>query len=393
MKICPNCGFNAEDTAAFCPGCGTKLDAASEQSVSEAISPDTEQAVEVPEVQPLADESVSAAANEPVSTATEQQSEIPAAAPNTWQQNGRGYVEYSQMYARPNAMPYGMPSGAAVSTMKKVLSSPLALIIALGYSLIVILNYVSVIMLIITKPIFSSSLLNDYGLPTEINDFLYEANNFLNTYSNIVALFMFIGTSILLVVAIGMWATYAGAFGKDNGRMGTGGLTAIKAIVIFRLVGICCMFLLPIVMLILGLGFSADLGPENFTVIAIATIVITLILVLFVVYYAKLIKTINVIKGTAKTGVPNKNVSIFAAVMLIISGITGFIDVIISVTDSDFNWLSMIISVLSAVVTLLLGVLIFVYRSRMSDVMATASYPMQGNYPVQMPGNYPYNVQ
>lgn len=192
-----------------------------------------------------------------------------------------------------------------------------------------------------------------------------------------------IGMVPAVLIAIGMWITYASAAG-ENDRMTTAGLTIIKVVAIIYLVLMCIAAVLMVLVLALMLiffeamdfdelfGIWNDYGMSSgeaamaqsifIVVFAILFIMIIAVLAFSIFYYAKIIKTVNVIKSTVQTGTVTGKISVFVAVMAIIIGgcigLSGLSSLLLG------QFLLAITSILSALVQIFLGVVLFSYRNK-----------------------------
>ncbi len=194
---------------------------------------------------------------------------------------------------------------------------------------------------------------------------------------------------------IGLWVTYASASSRSNRIMSTGGFTLAKVYIIFRL--ILNSFAIAIMVLVLVLSvlslnsysspgiindngfiiFDQSVIPLAMTVIAAVAVVCILIFVFSVVVLGRTLSTVNTAKKTLITGIPNRKVSMLAAIVCFLGAFL-FVYMITSTIFSASSYvyenigtafIGTTIGVLSQVIYatfyIVSGVSIISYRSKM----------------------------
>ena len=148
---------------------------------------------------------------------------------------------------------------------------------------------------------------------------------------NLISVLVFSG-----LMALGMWLAYA-ATKKRTGPFSTSGLTTIKVLTIIELVFICIGFaILTIVLLASGMltgkalselsnlnratdgVLSNEIGSASGAIAGVFVVFLVfsvVFMVLTILYYAGIIKTINSMRQTMTRGVPGTNVSLYVAVV------------------------------------------------------------------------------
>lgn len=318
MKYCQNCGATLDDNARFCIECG-------------GVAQETE--------------------------------------------NYSSPVDYSNVPLISN--------NTVLNTVRDCARSPFFLAAIILYTATILFNIVNLI-----QTMFVSS--NIYNIP----NVLFNVSEDVLVASNISAIIVVvIGSSPAILMAVGMWITYASARGNDE-RMSTSGLTIIKVISIIFLVLMCVaagmmllLFALMIVVIsVTGLSEFTDpeiwaefgsaaeaavLAESVFVILLVVLIVLTAAIFTFaIIYYAKIIKTINVIKSTIETGTVTGKISTFVAVMAIIIGaFMAFPALYLLVMGQFIMVLSYLLSALSSI---FFGVLLFSYKNKMASVSTQA---------------------
>lgn len=307
MKFCRSCGKELNDNAKFCGGCGAAT-------------------------------SVKEAAPAPVMRG--------ASAP----------VNYSTVPLLTN--------NNVPAAVKKCAASPLFLVCIILFTITTLLSLVS------SFDSMSSALyLSSF-------DISYSSDT-----ASVMAIFAAIPS---ILVVLGMWITYFSAIG-NNSKISTAGLSIIKVIMVISLVLICVgAGLMTIGLAIIAIALESgelrreidwdDILPRGSSadveaVLAIATIIgfmiVVAVVVLAIIYYAKVIGTINVVKSTVETGRITGEASGFVAVMSIIFGAISISSALVLIADEEA--LAGFSSLLSALTSILFGALLFSYNKRISQ--------------------------
>lgn len=343
--FCPNCGVKNEDNVAFCKNCGTKLGnipPVNSQN-AEPVQPQAEQPVQVE--QPQEASAASAAVYAPaVST------------------------------ARPRS------NHPVLKVVKDMGASPLFLVAVIAFTAAVFFSIVSVFTRGTVGAVSSlTETLGSFGLG-ELDGALYQANN----YFKAIGVFAAIPSVIYL---IGLWLIFAGAQQRGSDSMPTSGLTTIKVMAILTLVCCCIALGLTEILCIVGIigtaryGFFTNTNRYDYAYdhteminnfagalfigLAIGALIVYVILI---VYEAKIISTINAVKGTILTGNPNYKVSGFVAVMNFIVAFFSLFGLFAG------GFAAMLAEACSITALICFGILIFKYKSAMIRLMAPQAY-------------------
>lgn len=360
--ICPQCG--RETSGKFCPFCGAKLN--TEAAAPQAANPVNQQNREY-------------ASNQPYNPGfAYNQNQNPGYAPN------QGY-----MPNRP-ATPYqGAPAGAlgqspAIQALRKVATSPAFLLALLLYTVgFLFSTYINI---------------KNLGIYFDYLDYYKRSSLQGQIIGNIVGTFLSILLSVATVTAL--WSIFASAANKTKERIGTGGLTFFKVIYIIGLVFVSLALVLIVVLMIMLITskrysefFQTSVNQLNNilvragyqfpsvssdlrTFLYIFLGVMILVVILGLIYMAKIIKSINTAKRVIRTGMPDDRVSVFVGVFTILAAVGGVINGIRVFAElrETMALLNMnktlaifygIITIVSAVSTLCFAITLFQFRSAM----------------------------
>lgn len=196
-----------------------------------------------------------------------------------------------------------------------------------------------------------------------------------------------IGMLPALLITIGLWITYGTCVSRKP-KANTAGLTMIFVVNLVLMVFSCLALLASLLPCFYIYGHTLDSYIQSMALGA--GLAILAIFVFVLIYYIKLCTTITNIRNTLRTGIPNRRVSRFIAVMCYISGgfmILGGISNLLSIgvvsLDSYYNeafsymlpfdyLLTAISNLLTATVQIIFGALIFSYRRKMVALEAEA---------------------
>ena len=343
--FCEKCGARISENAAFCEQCGAKV----------AAVPISE-----PETYSAPDEDMS------VSNLSQAEEQIePYVQPEYFEQEAHKPVnEY-----RPPA-----DGGAhrrietVVDIVKRIGSSPLFLIGVIAFSIQLLVTIV---------PTYSGfmgyivSVLNYMGMFMNV-DIPYEVHyaiNMINSYGWGLKLLINIITNIpTMIVCIGLWVVFSAAKSKKYYGMKTGGLTTIKAVNIYHLVVTCIVCALVELSLVVTIIINANLyssyreyysGLLASIWITVGVAVLLAIVFTFVIlYYAKIIKSINNVKRAIATDSADYKASVYVAVWLIIGVVFQILSIIVNP----------ILSVVSIAYMICFSVAIFEYNRSIKRV-------------------------
>lgn len=210
--------------------------------------------------------------------------------------------------------------------------------------------------------------------------------------------------SVLAVV--GMWLFYASCRSTQTGNVSTTGLTICKVISYISLVLYCLVeFLLVIlgIIFVVAAGASSNVSYYGASSLAaaMAVIVIVLLLVaafiaLFIALQVSVIRTINRIKASAITGVPDNRISRFLTGFLMVMGILGAFSGVVSLITSPLAGIG---ALAGAATMILISLVLTEYRNKMTmlvyppvqpvygqNMPPYGNMPPQNNVPPQQPG-------
>ncbi len=291
----------------------------------------------------------------------------------------------------PCSMAQPLSSNPAVNTLKTLGSSTLFLVFAILMSLVPVLS--------IAGQMSMRSNLGDlmyYAMQLDLDpSVLYPMVNALSSAS--------VGTAIVgaipsILMAVGLWITFATCRSVQSGNVSTAGLTICKVLAIISLVFICigaaAMVLALVVLLIAGVGelssdlygYDAGIAQAGMAVVLVLFVILAAVMVLMIVYQVCVIKTINRIKNTAVTGVADNRVPNFLIVMNYILAVGSALAGLANLFTSPVIGLS---SLIAAATLVIISILLSKYRTGMTLLMYP---PVQPVYPQQpMPPQGPWN--
>lgn len=306
--FCPNCGSQVAQDTRFCPMCGHTINAAPAASVA------------------------------PV-------------APTLQQTPSNGFADRVR------------------EAVRFIGSSPLFLVITCLYTLLQLVSFLSIGYS--SSSMFESlyPMLREMGMSASD---IREMSQVFSSGTGIVSLFSMIPS---ILIMSGLWMIYGTSVGRSK-RISTAGYTMIQVITIIQLVFIGIALLIGFIVLLaafVGLNASHYATDEALTILAIVLTVYIAVAVFVFVYYIKICTTLSKVKTTLHTGTPNRYVSGFVAVICFILGafnaISGLTILLNTVDLDDFTagvLLNRLPSLFYAAIQIMVGVLIFIYKSRMS---------------------------
>ena len=282
----------------------------------------------------------------------------------------------------PN-VPLGTNRSPALDALRCLATSPLYLVGALAFSLAVVLSLVAAFTIGETAARIAQNILNmlDIDARRELWDMPYYLRQSMASTSVTSGIFGMIPS---VLIAAGIWMVYAGA--KDSSRpMPSGGFTMLKVMSIIGLVALCISGALLVLMFFILMAVSGALNsslyysfgsaawefgeyvmPVLMSLLGLFLVMFVGLLVLYIVYYAKLIKTINAVRYTATTGRPSNNVSPFVAVMCFIAAVFGVLSAVTQLAfGAVFSGLAMLCQ---ATASVCFGMLLFRYRNEMRQL-------------------------
>ena len=242
-------------------------------------------------------------------------------------------------------------SNPVLNTVKTIATSPLYLVAVIAFSISLFFDFIS--MLSGQAGIFSYI----YGIAEKF-DLEYELGEILYPIQGAVKAGTFIGMIPVILIAVGLWLIFVSALDTKYPGMKTAGLTMIKVINVIKLVFVCIYAgIIEIVSIIAiaqtsnsysllddyGLGGVSSAGTGLLVFLDIITIAVFTLVIL---YYSKIISSINAAKNTINTATPLAKASNYLMVMLYI--LSGF-SVISTFFKSGLGILTTLCSVTSMI--------------------------------------------
>ena len=235
--------------------------------------------------------------------------------------------------------------------------------------------------------------------PCSYNTPVLSSNPAVNTLKTIGSSPLFLVVSILLSIAPVL--TIASQLGlRDNmcGNVSTAGLTICKVLSIISLVCICIfaaiLVLFMVILLIAGVaeaandvyGYDASIAQAGIAVLLVLFVILAAVLALAVIYQVCVIKTINRIKATATTGVPDNRIPNFLVVMNYIEAAGMVLAGLANLFTTPILGLG---SLVGAATLVIISIILTRYRSGMTLLMYPPVQPVypQQPMPPQGPGN------
>lgn len=289
------------------------------------------------------------------------------------------------LYAQPAYDP-PMQEHPVVGEVKRFASSPLFLAAVILFSLSVLFSFVSQF----TVQEKLGSLVEEwlYKLEDVLGeldiDGLGDVGEFLSSVDLKATLKSSPTVSFPILpalTAVGLWLIFVAGRKRNVPGMNPSGLKMIKVLTtvefVFSVIGLGLGTLAVGATAVIFGAVKNDL-PLNeeyglVVLIILITVAVTLLiaLVFIILYYSKLIKSIGTAYTTATTGVPSDRISVFAAVMVILSGVSSLSSVL-SVAALLPDAMLILSGLASGVASILFGVIMYQYRGRMRQLMMGA---------------------
>lgn len=303
-----------------------------------------------------------------------------------------GGVPTPPQYALNNA-----PATPAIAALRNHGSSVLMLIIAICYSVAVILSFVN-------SGTITQSLTDSLMMAS--GDITY---NDMNTLSTVAGVFGMVASAPSVLMAVGLWMFHIACKSPKDGYVKSSGLTIIKVILIINAVGsILFELVLAFCCFIVGLvattdeisvlaGVSSDMLVGIFMVLGVAFIIAAVFSVIFIVFE---LKALAAVRNTATTGAPDIRISTFVIAMFYIVGVCGILGALMSMSSNyslnysgytgtaSGNIISLISGLAGALPSFLMATLLVKYRRDITTIAMNSA--VQYNAPVV---NTPFNSQ
>ncbi len=259
-------------------------------------------------------------------------------------------LQYQQTMHSQHA---GASSGLAL--LKQLCTCPVALVAIIAYTAAALFSFMNSING--SSGIFA--YIYQLADMLDMEDMIWNIYDYIQSASLISMIIRMIPT---VLIAIGLWITYASAVNKNNTGMKTSGLTLIKVILIINLVCICIAFgMVEIFALVAAVNLSNSyFGSSTLGYLVGAMLGIAIAMTLIILFYVKAVKSINTIRLTAQSGIPSDKVSAYVAVMAFIMG--GFTALSIFGSHGAF---ALLVNLGSATASISFGIFLFSYRGKM----------------------------
>lgn len=311
MKFCSKCGGHINEGISFCPHCGTKLAVTYQESI------------------------------------------------------------HHQPY---EPSPYTQPSlPPAVEALRKLGASPLFLAAIILYALSALFSFFSSVS-------DSSGIMGFIYRIASMLDAEYAIYSYMDEIYSIASVGSIISSLIGMIPAILVWIglllVYKACRNPKGNTISLVGFNVLKVLKILGFVFSCIGFFLVEFILLIALIASASTfsGSETEGILLAAMAIILVAAVISIIYYIKLLKSLDSAKYTILTGTPDCRASRFVGVMCFIGAalsVAGILGQIIALTAgvSALNlFFGMISAILSATEATIFGILIFRYRSKMKSL-------------------------
>lgn len=313
--FCPQCGSPNPDDSNFCEQCGASLRAVRRQPAAAAVPP------------------VTAAPPRPAAPAS---------------------------YAAPA---YAVPFSPVTAAVKKLASSPLYLAGAITYTCTILFTLAATAFGgAFSNPLYQ--LLNLFagsgGYGSALDSAMDELNAGLMMLNGASLGWTIVGQLPAIAIAAGTWLMFAAARDRSGAPMSTAGLLILKIVAILQLV-LTSLGLLASEAFILFLTISLKAYDDSILTLGVVLMLAAAVLIgLAILYYAKLISTLDAMQKTIRTQQPSGKVSAYVAVLSILNGVfTAF-----GIFTQGNNFLRLC-SLCGAAAAICFGVYLFKYKGSM----------------------------
>ena len=285
-----------------------------------------------------------------------------------------------------------LSSNPAVNTLKTIGSSPLFLVVSILLSIAPVLTIAS-----------------QLGLRDNVWDLFYYAMQLdldpslfypvIDAASSMSVAGAVLSAVPAILIAVAMWITYASCRDTQSVNVSTAGLTICKVLSIISLVCICILaailVLFMVIFMIAGMaeaandvyGYDASIAQAGIAVLLVLFVILAAVLALVIIYQVCVIKTINRIKATATTGVPDNRIPNFLVVMNYIEAASMVLAGLANLFTTPILGLG---SLVGAATLVIISIILTRYRSGMTLLMYPPVQPVypQQPMPPQGPGNW-----
>ena len=276
---------------------------------------------------------------------------------NPSQERTENFYQSPPPAANPEPTVYSEPaSQSPLGALRKVASSALFRFTAFAFCSLILSN---ILVMFDTSYFWGiySEIFNNID-PSIVN----EASRYLGSFSIVTAI---ISQFPSILIAIGLWMTYATAASKKDKPFNTAGLTMIKVIYVIELVAVC--ILLALCMVVLLIASITSTSSEDAMLAFVSVLVIDVVFAVIIFWLAMIIKSLNAAKNAAnETSGKLKNASAFVGVLCYIAGVINILSAIYYLTSLSISVFCN--CAIGAAVQICFGVLIFRFRGEMKKL-------------------------
>lgn len=259
-----------------------------------------------------------------------------------------------------------------VRAVKSAAAAPLFLVGAIGYSVYGLLQ-------------FLDGFIGGANMRSQLNELLQDSlyNNssfmqgYINGYTGGYMIAMLIQLIPVILIATGMWITFASAKNERDTRMSVAGLSMIRIITIIELIFLCIATAVLEVLCMYAISATDRVRDTYFgsTTLESALIIVMVIVaaaaVVQIIYYIKLCSAIRTMKETVITGIPDAQISLYVEVYCYIAGGMAAISALLSLSGmSVYGFLA---NAGLATADICFGIFLRKYRGNMEMFLHTSS--------------------
>ncbi len=257
-----------------------------------------------------------------------------------------------------------IPKEDARTVVKNTAKSGLFLAAAILFTVGILITTVTNIGMFAT---FDSLVANYYELFGGVGD--VDLQMYSSIYSGIAiggVIGTLIGSIPNIIMIIGIWMIFGGAAKKESPYPSTTGFALCKGVNIATMVMVIVAFsiiiLASLILLIAGIVMAINAVEIEASIVlmiigGLYCVIFSLALVFYIIYYAKVIKTIKAVTTTVKTGTPTAYVSRLVIFMCFFTGIS---NAITSLTMLSIGGMAI------AAAFIIFGVILVKYRKQMT---------------------------
>lgn len=286
------------------------------------------------------------------------------------QQNPR-QEQSTPLYTRPQeAAPppaYSTAEPPVIQLMRRMARSPYFLVPAIGYTCMVVFALMDSLLrnsAVAISNYLSMAVGNSYEMNRMLG-YLYDLVPVINSTSAGAVL---ISNIPAILMAVGLWITFASAANRSGTQLKTAGLTMIRVILIIKLV-LCA--LMTVLMLVLLAAFAStmwvydDAGVAIVVFLALVVVVVG-ILALLILYYVQLVRMVDGFCRSIRMGNSSGKIFVYVAVMSILGGV-------VSLFSALSGGLVYALSNLGGAVSGIgFGIFLFRYRDELRNISSPA---------------------